>query len=99
MIGVATLNSLDPAAEAAAEAVIYYILVPPKSLSGEETERRIGQISGLNYVFTPEDLDKLQVSTAEGHEHHYRTPNSPVHVTSHDIFPSLGALEIICISN
>ena len=63
MIGVATLNSLDRSAEAAARR---YILVPPKSLSvgrgKEETERRIGQISGLNYVFTLEDLDKLQVS-------------------------------------
>ena len=84
VIGVATLNSLDrsqPAAPAAPPpfrsrskpiSCRRYILVPPKSLSGEGGRKQNGQISGLNYVFTLEDLDKLQVSTtAEGHEHHY----------------------------
>ena len=82
VIGVATLNSLDRSQPAAPppfrsrpKPISYrrYILVPPKSLSGEGGRKQNGgQISGLNYVFTLEDLDKLQASTTEeGHEHHY----------------------------
>ena len=84
MIGVATLNSLDRSQPAAAPAAAVPVaaaadILPPLYFSatqiavGGGRKQNGGQISGLNYVFTLEDLDKLQVSTtAEGHEHHYR---------------------------
>ena len=78
MIGVATLNSLDRSQPAAVPVAAEADILPPLYFSatqiavGGGRKQNGGQISGLNYVFTLEDLDKLQVSTtAEGHEHHY----------------------------